>query len=282
MTSKQLKLIERKDIKFEASKLFLNALLEERGISRSIQSDANEFISLIQDFISSSKIEYNEYGFLEKYDLFESNVNDKKINIHLHEYYFKNNNTYNKYKNIINYFYQYNNHNKTVYLTVVIIDGFMLPNTSQTKMAHELMHRLQYDKTGKELLYTEKYYNNIKGLTSEQNDIVRAIKNIIYLSSHFEQEAYSNELYNELWFLQPKNYLDVLNKCNSYIAYKQFESDVNKIDSIKNEEFVIALLNDYGYTVNYFVKQAKIALNKFARKLGKAISLFIDDSKTIH
>ena len=275
----EINLKENKNIKFESSKLFMDSILEERGISRQIQNDAKDFIDYIQNYISENEIEYNQYGFMEKYDEFESEVNDNPIYISLHEYFFKDSETYKKYKHIINYFYQYNNHSKTVYLTIIAIDKKLLPTTFITKMVHELMHRLQYDKSEKELLHTEKYYNNINGLTKEQDDIVRAIKNIIYLSSHYEQEAYANELYSELIFFKPKSYLDYLNHCNSYIAYKNFEKDLKKIEELKNEEFIKSILIDYGYSVDYFIKQANISLKRFARKIGRAISLYIDDSK---
>ena len=140
------------------------------------------------------------------------------------------------------------------------------------------MHAFQYEKTGKDLLHPMKYYDNIKGLSTEQNDIIKSIKSIIYLSSHYEQEAYANELYNEFQFRHPSNYLDILNSCNSYLAYKQLEKDVNKLSELKNNEFVISILKDYGFSYDYFIKQANIAVNNFAKKIGKVISLYIDET----
>ena len=117
-----------------------------------------------------------------KYE-FQSELFNHKINVYLEAYFFKDAEIYNQYTNLIRYFYQYNNHTNTIYLTSVVIGKDVIPNTLPTKLAHEILHAFQYEKTGKDLLHPMKYYENIKGLVGEQNDIIKSIKTIIYLSS---------------------------------------------------------------------------------------------------
>ena len=62
------------------------------------------------------------------------------------------------------------------------------------------------------------------------------------------------------------------------MAYKQLEKDVSKINGLKDNEFVLSVLKDYGYSYEYFIKQANIALNSFAKKIGRVISLYLDET----
>lgn len=276
---KQIKLL--KEVKFDSidfSKRFFKALKEERNVSREVQNEANEFFELIVELLNNINIDYNQNPFQKAKYEFQTELFNHPINVYLETYFFEDVEIYNQYKNLIRYFYQYNKHTNTIYLTSVVVGRDVVPNTLPTKLAHEIMHTFQYEKTGKDLLHPMKYYDNIKGLSTEQNDIIKSIKSIIYLSSHYEQEAYANELYHELQFIHPSNYLDILNSCNSYLAYKQLEKDVIKLSELKNNEFVISILKDYGFSYDYFIKQANIAVNNFAKKIGKVISLYIDET----
>lgn len=95
-----------------------------------------------------------------------------------------------------------------------------------------------------------------------------------------DTEAYANELYSELNMRKPENYLDVLSQCNGYLSYKNLEIYYNRIKGVKDDELVKKTLEDYGYSVGYFLKNAEFAVKNFSRRIGRALSLWIDENRS--
>lgn len=261
------------------SKRFLDSLLEERSVSREAQSEANELGECMEEIVDSIEPQYNDQGIAVVDGTNDTELFGKDIRICFKIYLFRDFEAYKKQRRIINYFYKYFNQSKTIHLTIVVIAGKVMYDTNQTKLAHEILHALQYEKSGKELLHNEKYYQNIEGLTQEQDEIIYMIKYIIYMSSHYEQEAYANELYSELNMRKPENYLDVLSRCNGYLSYKNLETYYNRIKELKDDELVKKTLEDYGYSIGYFLKNAEVAVKNFSRRIGRVVSLWIDENR---
>lgn len=265
-------------VKFDLDRLTSIILNEERGISSEVQEFANGIFKEIQYEIENIDVDYDKSPYLANYYEFDVEFDEKPFVLGLYVHFFKDLETYNKFKFNVEYRYKYINNAKKLLLTVEVIGHNVIYTTSMTKLVHELMHKLQYDKTNKTLLHKEKYYRNINDISSNNDSIDNAIKTIIYLSSPYEQASYANELYSELMFRNNPRYEEVINSCNSYLAFKSLENSVKIIEQHRIDDNFIIKLSNYGYSADNFIKQAKISLKKFANKIGKAISLFLDNA----
>lgn len=188
--------------------------------------------------------------------------------------------------------YGYNGSENKLYLNIIVINGFVAINTFSTKIAHELKHLYQSIKTNRSKLNNNIYYLITKNRFIDEEgkekniiekdidiDVFSKVKNVVYLSSKYEGEAYVSELYNELCELNPKNYYEVLGSCNSYKAYINFVNDVSFIQDGNNVNEINYILSFYGLSYERFVKKAVLALDVFKRKIWKAVSFYIDNKQ---
>ena len=268
---------------------YKNFLFEERGISSEVQDESKHLSNLICDVIETFDVKYDENGVSELTEEYDYNVFNNDIILNVKYIFFIDRDSYLKnYKFIDSKYGYYNNDNK-LYITVIIINGFVVVNTLITKIAHELKHVYQYIKTKRNRLNKSIYYNiisnrfidnigNIKSINDVDGiniDLFNKIKNIVYLSSKYEHESYSSELYNELCILNPLHYYEVLDKTNSYKAYISFKNDLTNIQTCDKNE-VVFILNLYNLNYESFIKKSINNLNNFKHKLFRAISLYID------
>lgn len=261
----------------EISKNLLNIINEERGISKEVQNEANEIYSEIDEFISNINFDYSNNKFFTLNYEFDISIFNEVIKTKIILRCFYNYNIYLQLHKKIEDYYYYNNKTKTLCLSIHIIGNKPLHFTFPTKLAHEIRHNLQYKKTNYEYLHPTSYYANLAKLKNNE-PFNKDIQNIIYLSSKYEQQSYGDELYSELKFLSPDSYLDVINKCNSYLAYKTFINSINNIENNKDNKLLIDKINSFGFNdINDFINKAKYSARQFLKRLGKAISLYMDE-----
>lgn len=230
-------------------------------------------------------------GFYNDTFSYDYNIFNKDIEIIIDFYFFKDRETYLLYNKKINNMYGYNGIENKLYLTIIIIDGFIAINTFTTKIAHELKHLYQIIKTKRSKLNNNIYYLINKGVFINGNkeesifnynidvNVFYIIRNIVYLSSKYESEAYISELYNELCELNPVNYYEVIEDCNSYKAYKSFINDISFIRDKKYINEINYVLSFYNLSYDKFLKKSLLSLEIFKKKIWKAVSLFIDNKQ---
>lgn len=281
---KKLKLINHKIYTkedLEIQYIFNNLINETKGVSKEVEAETNSLEDSLYDHFKNNiltKINYNEKEIYVFTDEFETELFNNTITLSIKWILFKDTFTYKCHKNDYEYNYGYNNKNKILYLTVIVIGNNIINTTFSTKLAHEIRHSFQYEKFNIEndgLLHKNSYYT--KRNIIPNNEAEEHFKIIIYLSSQREQEAYGEELYNELYKLKPLDYLDVLKNCNSYLAYKSFEKAISYFEENQENKDVKNILKKYNYNFQNFIKKAKKNCYNFLCRLGRAISLYNDE-----
>ena len=265
----------------ETKLLFAKIINEERGISKEVQnivSDVNEQLFQYYKIELLPSINYNyklSYDVSEQFDI---NLFNKEYKLLTKWFFYKNKKIYNTYKNPKDEIYVFNNKEKLIIVTIIVIGNKIVFNAFTPKLVHEIKHCYQYQKFNikdGQLLHKDNYYNrrNIE----PTNTAEECFKTIIYLSSQREQEAYGEELYSELCELKPLNYYDVINKCNSYLAYKYLEKAITFFIENKESNDVQNILNRFNYKFDNFIKKAKKNSSLFLKRLGRAISLYEEE-----
>lgn len=280
----KLKLINSKTYtkeELETMYVFNDILNEERGISKEVQNAVSGINNDLYDYYQSSiepNINYDTNLYYNTIDEFDISLFNKKYTLRINWLFYKDKKIYNKYRNAENELYYFNNNEKLIEISIIIINKNIVLNTFTTKLAHEIKHSFQCQKFNIEqnkLLQKDSYYKkrNIK----PNNIAEEHFKTIIYLSSQREQEAYAEELYRELCEIKPLHYYEVINHCNSYLIYKKLEKSIKYFEENKNNFDVQNIIKQYNYKLNSFIKKAKINCNNFLHRLGKAISLYEEE-----
>lgn len=185
-------------------------------------------------------------------------------------YFFRDYASLRKNYSIIKELYRYVSEKREIIITVVVVNREIVTNTFSTKLAHEIRHALQYHKTRRRLLHSPKYYQDVYDETGEQ--INGLIGEIIYLSSRYEQEAYGEEMYNELMHsLEPIDY-DYRN-CNGWLAYQRLGKLIEILEKNKDNQGLINDITTKGYPFEKFLSCANKAKQRFLKRLARAIIL---------
>ena len=193
-----------------------------------------------------------------------NNITDKSM-----IYFFDGLSSYLKLRKHISYSYKFVNETKTLYITVITINRNIVINTFTPKLAHEIRHALQYKKTGRKYLHNYQYYDATLKLF-DKNPIIKAVSNIIYLSSRYEQESYAEEMYNELLF-NNKDISSLYKETNSWKAYEAMKKCLELVIKNKNHQEVKNEIEKRGYTIEKFLQIAEKSCRRFLKYLSRAI-----------
>lgn len=184
--------------------------------------------------------------------------------------------SYKRNHNNSNEIFYFNKSKNILYLTIVCIGDKIITNTFTTKLAHEIKHAFQYYKYNfdgiNNKLHKSGYYNQRN--INPQNEAEKHFKNIIYLSSQREQEAYQSELYTELIKLNPSIYTKVVTQCNPYQLYLSFKRSVNYFKEHKEDNDVQNILKKFNYNYDNFMNKAEQNCKSFIQHLARAITLY--------
>lgn len=170
---------------------------------------------------------------------------------------------------------------KTVYLTIILVNGYCDTDEIHDTIQHEVHHYFQAKKSGKSFS-SEKYQEVVRNINSD-NEYIKYLNQILYFKSKFELEGWINGAYNsfknkpittynnfientELYkiknilkdvFLFFKN--DSFNSWyfNSFLVY----INKNKLykETLDLKELRIAILNDCQYTYDMFIRKSSRA-----------------------
>lgn len=255
---------------------FHDILNEERGYSEEVDRIGNEISKFLKKIVSENKPIIYKDDEIETIEVnFKRNIFNENINFNIYVYYFKSLNDYYNKKNRLDIKYGYIRETKTVLVCICVAKNTIIFNSFTPKIVHEIRHDYQYAKSGALDLKTRQY-KKIKNINKKER-FKQDIWNVGYYSQKHEQEAYGQELYTELIRFAPKPYYMVLDQCNAYLNYKEFEKSIQNIENYKNNHDLINIIGELGYDIDNFIKKAKIAQDEFLHKLGRIISLYEDN-----
>lgn len=245
-----------------------DSINEALGISNEVEKEVEKIGDIIIKYVKNLPISYRYNDFYPQTKDIKSVLFGEEMIFKLQMYFFKDIETYFRNKDIIQYFFQYSNDTKTVFITIVVINKDVVFNSLTTKLAHEIRHTLQYNKTKRKLLHSKSYYQNVYDSTGKKTN--GDISEIIYLCSPYEQEAYGQELYNELLYYALPFKLQY-KKCNGWQAYERLVKLINWVKNNPKDPKIINDITKRGYTVEEFLVKAENGRKKFIRRLGRAI-----------
>ena len=246
------------------------AINEELGISQEVEDAVTNVSKVVNDYVNDYLINYRKNDFFFDDVTLPISLFGENMRLLLKMYFFRDYTSLRKNHNIIRELYQYINGKKEIIITIVIVNRSIVSNTFSTKLAHEIRHALQYNKTRRRLLHSPQYYQNVYDENGKQ--INGIIGEIIYLSSRFEQEAYGEEMYNELMYSsEPIDF--AYKNCNGWAAYKRLGQLLRIVEDNRENPNLVNDITKRGCTFDRFIEKSNKAKHRFLKRLARAIIL---------
>lgn len=259
-------------------------IIEERGIAFEVTEIVNSIGKEIENNINqTSSLPYNINGITFKKGQNTINKFNIDISVWWNYYSYSSEDLMKLYPpKKINSF---NKTLKTVYLTIVAINGIINRQDMYESLQHEIQHLFEIEKRGKTYNDTDLYQFATKILAQPLTEYETILANIIYLSRKYEQNAYINGLYQFL--IKAENLMDLDNLLMDSRIFKGLmvlKTYVKKLESIdKNHPLVKSALNRYNtFFHNPYKEILKLgtnAIDEITRKIGRTISKVKDDVK---
>ena len=260
----------------------LNEAIDEAlGVSQEVENATNEVKTYLEDYIKT--IPYSERYKYEGMNIKTLDITrrifNQDVNFKISIFFFQDWSTLRKNRNLNINQYSYVNRTKTLYLSIVVVGDEIILSTFSPKIAHELRHALQYEKTSKPSLVSLRYYQLTADMdTSLEDDDVPdenynfrgRIPFLLYLCSQYEQESYAEEMYNELMFSEDiSDY--AYKKTNPWTIYDNGRRILNRVKRNMSTPRVLQVIKGLGYDPHTFVEAREKDLRNFLKKLGRAI-----------
>lgn len=266
--------IVKEEIQHISKQKYVN---ETKGISPEVEELAHDFARDILEIVREKEYDYNQrfYRTSEIYDCCD--VFGIDIALELNICFCRNWIVYNEECKGRAGEYKYDNKNRIVVITVYVVGDRIIANSLETKLAHEFRHIQQYamyHKDKGDYLMKSSYYKATSQIG--QGGLRDAVSNVIYLSSRFENEAYGQELYNEL-MNSNKPIEQVFKESNSYKAYESLVNDLKIMIANKNNRELHNILKEHGHQYDHVVRKGKNTCGRFHKRLIKAYAQAVED-----
>lgn len=262
---------------------FEELLTEEMSIANDVYIVARNISQILRKEIEKGNyIPYNKGGITYKSGIFEYLLDfSEKVNIEWQYYDFVSQKIFNKEYGKIPYKNSYNINTNTISITIISINGKIDIHTVEDTIMHEIEHLYQTNKSGKELLKTDKdkvaYQNASINKTNIQNNAIRAIGNIFYFSKKFEQDAQVNGAYGYMMKRYQEEKIPPslsYKETEAYAALTKLKCDINYcINNVNNRNRVSVnsyIKQIYGdYTIEKIISLGEETIIRLSKKLMK-------------
>lgn len=265
----------------------LNSLNENLSINSKVEKETyliyKKFLRLFNEE------HYNEYidsNCSKKIVRFAYNVFEKQEMIFIF-------NCYNIFKTNVdkNYYRQFFKLNKghtirnTIEINVEIFSGTKIETDIKGILHHELEHVFQKIKSGKNILYANKIskdlnkkiylraINVLRSSSSEFSIEEKRIAQMIYSHTDFEEDAFVNTLYSNLTDENQEKSEDEIIKTSA--AFRYYKSGKTLLANIEQHpEDYEEIIEQYGFTLQNFLKLYKYYNKRFIMKIGKVLARY--------
>lgn len=277
---------------------FNNLLTEEMGIIRNVQNDtmniADKIKYLIKNTVSSpTSFDMTTY----KNGIFQIDVTTSidgdvpitKKTINVKWYYFSFSDEQTKEQTILKIPMRtsYNRKLNTLSVVVLAIKGVIDSRTLEDSIAHELTHNFQTQLKGNELLSNDNIKSSYQAVNknfTNNNEGIRVIAKILYLTYKFEQDAFLNGAYAYIMAENEKGN-DITNAYEKTEAYISLHSMRHYLDVMKS-----ALVNkrvgeytkkhcevEYQMSFEKIINIGEKSYSRYARKLARMYAQALSD-----
>lgn len=258
-------------------------LKEEMSIANDVYIVSRDISIMLRKEIEKAKTKpYNKDGITYKCGMFVYPFDfDKELGIKWDYYNFISEKAFEREYGKIEYKNSFNKAGDTINITVFAIGGNIDAHSLEDTIMHEVEHKYQSSKSGKELLKTDRdkvaYSNAAINKLNNRNRAIKAIGNIFYYSKKFEQDAQVNGAYAYMMKRYEEENIQpslTYKETEAYAVLKKLKMDINycinNVNEYNKKTVDMYVKQIYGdYTIDKIVSLGNKTIERLSKKLMK-------------